>query len=125
MCENGELMQKAPQKDGGTAFLFSSSGERMGIFFLSAYAWGASPAQAAVAPIFSKMRKWGKESFLRGRLPYARENKIITSRLTLKRNANVASLPLLFLMRKVRTHKTKGFRLARIYPLFWCASTLG
>ena len=30
------------------------------------------------------------------------ENKKGTKRLTLKRNANVASLPLLFLMRKVR-----------------------
>ena len=60
----------------------------------------------------------GKRIFLRGRLPYARENKKGTKRLTLKRNANVASLPLLFLMRKARTHKAKGFRLARIYPSF-------
>ena len=60
----------------------------------------------------------GKRIFLRGRLPYARENKKGTKRLTLKRNANVASLPLLFLMRKARTHKTKGSCLARTYPSF-------
>ena len=67
---------------------------------------------------FLKDEKMGKRIFLRGGFPYARENKIITSRLTLKRNANVASLPLLFLMRKARTHKAKGSYLARIYPSF-------
>ena len=70
--------------------------------FYSACAWGAPPAQAAGGSPFLKDEKRGKRIFLRGRLPYAHENKIITSRLTLKRNANVASLLLLFLMRKVR-----------------------
>ena len=84
------------------------------------YAWGACFRSSRGGSHFLKDEKMGKRIFLRGRLPYAHENKIITSRLTLKRNANVASLPLLFLMRKARKHKIKGFCLARIYPLFWC-----
>ena len=115
--------------------------------FISAYAWGSpflkiplragrpfplkprgicffSPLEPRGSP-FLKDEKMGKRIFLRGRLPYAHENKKGTKRLTLKRNANVASLPLLFLMRKARTHKAKGFRLARIYPSFGAESMFG
>ena len=87
-------------------------------FHLLRYARGASFRSSRGGSPFLKDEKRGKRIFLRGRLPYARENKKGTSRLTLKRNANVASLPLLFLMRKARTHKTKGSCLARIYPSF-------
>ena len=82
---------------------------------LAAYA--SSRSSRGGSP-FLKDEKRGKRIFLRGRLPYAHENKKGTKRLTLKRNANVASLPLLFLMRKARTHKTKGSCLARTYPSF-------
>ena len=97
-----------PQKPRWLLVLFSAQ---------AAGAFSPYPLKPRGSP-FLKDEKMGKRIFLRGRLPYARENKIITSRLTLKRNANIASLPLLFLMRKARTHKTKGFRLARIYPSF-------
>ena len=82
---------------------------------LAAYA--SSRSSRGGSP-FLKDEKRGKRIFLRGRLPYAHENKKGTKRLTLKRNANVASLPLLFLMRKARTHKAKGSCLARTYPSF-------
>ena len=87
-------------------------------FLFSAYARGACFRSSRLCSPFLKDEKRGKRIFLRGRFPYARENKKSTKRLTVKRNANVASRPLLFLMRKARTHKTKGFRLARIYPSF-------
>ena len=80
--------------------------------------FGSFPRSSRGGSPFLKDEKRGKRIFLRGRLPYVHENKKDTSRLTLKRNANVASLPLLFLMRKERTHKIKGSCLARIYPSF-------
>ena len=87
--------------------------------------WGAHPLDFSFyfrssrgGSPFLKDEKRGKRIFLRGRLPYARERKEITSRLTLKRNAKFALLLLLFLMRKARKQKTKGFCLARIYPSF-------
>ena len=81
-------------------------------------AWGGSSRSSRGGSPFLKDEKRGKRIFLRGGFPYAHENKKDTSRLTLKRNANVASLPLLFLMRKARKQKTKGSCLARIYPSF-------
>ncbi len=85
---------------------------------LTRFIFGSFPRSSRLCSPFLKDEKRGKRIFLRGGFPYSHENKKGTKRLTLKRNANVASLPLLFLMRKARTHKTKGFRLARIYPSF-------